>query len=153
MDIDTMKQLIKKYEPGHAAFVTRTDIAERYYRNETDILFRDKPKDKEKEEADNPLRNADNRIPRNFHGLIVNQKASYAFTAPPLFDVGSTVSNKRITETLGDEYAKNCMKLCVNAANTSIGWAHYWQGDNGLNGQLFRLSRSSRCLTVVLNAG
>ncbi len=89
------------------------------------------PKTRKKEEADNPLRNADNRIPRNFHGLIVNQKASYAFTAPPLFDVGSTVSNKRITETLGDEYAKNCMKLCVNAANTSIGWAHYWQGDNG----------------------
>lgn len=48
MDIDTMKQLIKKYEPGHAAFVTRADIAERYYRNETDILFRDQPKDKEK---------------------------------------------------------------------------------------------------------
>ena len=127
MDIETMKQLIKKYEPGHAAFVTRAAVAERYYRNETDILFRDKPK----EEADNPLRNADNRIPRNFHGLIVNQKASYAFTAPPLFDVGSTASNKRITETLGDEYAKNCMELCINAANASIGWAHYWQGENG----------------------
>ena len=97
-----MKQLIKKYEPGHEAFVTRAAVAERYYRNETDILFQDKPKE-EKEEADNPLRNADNRIPRNFHGLIVNQKASYAFTAPPLFDVGSTASNKRITETLGDE--------------------------------------------------
>ena len=131
MDIETMKQLIKKYEPGHATFVTRAAVAERYYRNETDILFRDKPKDKEKEESDNPLRNADNRIPRNFHGLIVNQKAAYAFTAPPLFDVGSTASNKRITEALGDEYAKNCMELCVNAANTSIGWVHYWQGDSG----------------------
>lgn len=130
MDIETMKQLIKKYEPGHAAFVTRAAVAERYYRNETDILFRDKPKD-DKEEADNPLRNADNRIPRNFHGLIVNQKASYAFTAPPLFDVGNTASNKRITEALGDEYAKNCMELCINAANTSIGWVHYWQGENG----------------------
>ena len=109
MDIETMKQLIKKYEPGHAAFVTRAAVAERYYRNETDILFRDKPKDKGKEESDNPLRNADNRIPRNFHGLIVNQKASYAFTAPPLFDVGNTAANKHITKALGDEYAKNCM--------------------------------------------
>lgn len=131
MDIETMKQLIKKYEPGHAAFVTRAAVAERYYRNETDILFRDKPKDKGKEESDNPLRNADNRIPRNFHGLIVNQKASYAFTAPPLFDVGNTAANKHITKALGDEYAKNCMELCVNAANTSIGWVHYWQGDSG----------------------
>ena len=129
MDIETMKQLIKKYEPGHAAFVTRAAVAERYYRNETDILFRDKTKDQEKEEPDNPLRNADNRIPRNFHGLIVNQKASYAFTAPPLFDVGNTAANKRITKALGDEYAKNCMELCVNAANTAIGWVHYWIGE------------------------
>ena len=55
MDIEIMKQLIKKYEPSHAAFVTRAAVAERYYRNETDILFRDKPKE-DKEESDNPLR-------------------------------------------------------------------------------------------------
>ena len=125
-----MKQLIKKYEPGHTNFVTRAAVAERYYRNETDILFPGNPEE-DKEESDNPLRNADNRIPRNFHGLIVNQKAAYAFTAPPLFDVGSAQNNRHITEKLGDEYAKNCMELCVNAANTSIGWVHYWEGDNG----------------------
>lgn len=129
MDIETMKQLIKKYEAGHADFVVRAETAERYYRNETDILY--PPKQKDEDEAEKPLRNADNRIPRNFHGLIVNQKASYAFTAPPLFDVGNTASNKRVTEALGDEYAKNCMELCVNAANTSIGWVHYWTGDDG----------------------
>lgn len=131
MDIDTMRQLIKKYEPGHAAFVTQAEVAARYYRNETAILFGGKQKEAEKEESDNPLRNADNRIPRNFHGLIVNQKASYAFTAPPLFDVGSSASNQRITEALGDEYGKNCMELCINAANASVGWVHYWIGDHG----------------------
>ena len=73
MDIDTMKQLIKKYEPGHTAFVTRADIAERYYRNETDIL-----------------------------------------------------------PSAG----------CITGRAIMV-----------LNGQLFRLSRSSRCLTVALNAG
>lgn len=129
MDIETMKQLIKKYEAGHTDFVVRAETAERYYRNETDILY--PPKRKDEYETEKPLRNADNRIPRNFHGLIVNQKASYAFTAPPLFDVGNTASNKRVTEALGDEYAKNCMELCVNAANTSIGWVHYWTGDDG----------------------
>ena len=50
MDIETMRKLIKKYEPGHAAFVTHAAVAERYYRNETDILFRDKPKEEEKKE-------------------------------------------------------------------------------------------------------
>lgn len=131
MDIETMKQLIKKYEPGHAEFVKHAAETERYYRNETDIVFTGKQKNKEKEELDSPLRNADNRIPRNFHGLIVNQKASYAFTAPPLFDVGNTAANKRITKALGDEYVKNCMKLCVDAANTSIGWVHYWISEGG----------------------
>lgn len=128
MELDVMKKLIKKYEHGHVDYVLRAETAERYYRNETDILFREKEGE---DEEGNPLRNADNRIPRNFHGLIVNQKASYAFTAPPLFDVGSTAANKQITEALGDEYAKNCMQLCVNAANCAVGWIHYWEGDNG----------------------
>lgn len=126
MDLEVMKKLIKKYKPGHSDFVQNATVAERYYRNETDILF--KPKD---DKEDSPIRNADNRIPRNFHGLIVNQKASYAFTAPPLFDVGSTAANKRITEALGDEYAKNCMELCVNAANCAVAWVHYWEDENG----------------------
>lgn len=126
MELEVMKKLIKKYQSGHSSFIQRAEVAERYYRNETDVLFR-----KKEEKEDSPIRNADNRIPRNFHGLIVNQKASYAFTAPPLFDIGNTTANKQITETLGDEYAKNCMELCVNAANCSIGWVHYWEGENG----------------------
>lgn len=126
MELEVIKKLIKKYEPGHMEFVLKADIAERYYRNETDVLFK-----KAKEEDEKPLRNADNRIPRNFHGLMVNQKASYAFTAPPLFDVGSDAANKKIMTILGDEYSRNCMELCVNASNTSVGWVHYWETDEG----------------------
>ena len=126
MELDVMKKLIKKYQTSHSDFIRRASVAERYYRNETDILFKTK-----EEKEDSPIRNADNRIPRNFHGLIVNQKSSYAFTAPPLFDVGNTAANKQITETLGDEYAKNCMELCINAANCSVGWVHYWEDEQG----------------------
>lgn len=127
MEMDGFKKLVKKYEPYHTGFVHKAMVGERYYKNGSDILFGEKKEDGE----GNPLRNADNRIPRNFHGLIVNQKASYAFTTPPVFDVGGKGQNKRITELLGDEYIKNCMELCVNAANTSIGWVHYWAGDDG----------------------
>ena len=115
MDMEGVKKLVKKYEPYHTGFVHKAMVGERYYKNGSDILFGEKKEDGE----GNPLRNADNRIPRNFHGLIVNQKASYAFTTPPVFDVGGKGQNKRITELLGDEYIKNCMELCVNAANTS----------------------------------
>lgn len=127
MELDVMKKLIKKHMTGHSNYELQCKTAERYYKNETDILFSEKKKDDE----GNPVRNADNRIPRNFHGLIVNQKAAYAFTAPPLFDIGNTSSNKRITECLGDEYEKNCMELCINAANSIVAWVHYWESENG----------------------
>ena len=82
MELEAMKKLIKRYESGHVDFAKKCDTAERYYRNRTDIFLQKKKEDEE----GNPIRNADNRIPHNFHGLIVNQKASYAFTAPPLFN-------------------------------------------------------------------
>lgn len=126
MEIDEFKKLVKKYEPYHTAFVNDALISERYYENNSDILF-----GKEKKDEDGTvLRNADNRIPRNFHGLIVNQKASYAFTVPPVFDIGNIKYNKHIAEVLGDEYIKNCMELCINAANATIGWVHYWITDS-----------------------
>ena len=132
MELEVMKKLIQKYEPGHSDFVIHAMQAERYYKNETDVLVNPK-KDLEKQEEDkkNPLRNADNRIPRNFHGLIVNQKAAYMFTAPPIFDIGDEKGNERIAEVLGDEYRKNCMELCVNAANAAVGWIHYWEDEEG----------------------
>lgn len=123
MELDTMKNLIKKYMPGHSRFLVRVETADRYYRNKTDILLKP-PKEKNQEE--NPLRNADNRIPLNFHGLLVNQKASYMFTAPPLFDLGDKESNKALTAFLGDKYAKTCKDLCVEASNASVAWLHLW---------------------------
>lgn len=128
MDIEVVKKLIKKHTTGHAEILCKSLVAERYYRNKNDILTYKKDKD---EESENPLRNADNRISNNFHGLLVNQKASYMFTAPPLFDVKSKEINKKITEVLGDRYAKTCKDLCVNASNSGIAWLHYWIDSKG----------------------
>lgn len=129
MELEVMKKLIRKYEPGHTRFSLRAMQAERYYRNETDILVRDQGSKmrKRKRNSDQPLRNADNRIPRNFHGLIVNQKAAYMFTAPPLFDIGNEHGNEIETEMLGDEYRKNCMGAvhqccqCVRGMDSLLG--------------------------------
>lgn len=124
MEIEVIKKLIKKHTIGHTNTVCKSLTAERYYRNKNDILMYDRKKVNEEE---NPLRNADNRISSNFHGLLVNQKASYMFTAPPLFDVGNKEVNKKITDLLGDNYAKVCKDLCINAANNGIAWLHYWK--------------------------
>lgn len=127
MDIEVVKKLIAKHTTGHAEVIINALTAERYYRNKNDILYSKKTEDT----AENPLRSADNRVPRNFYGLLVNQKASYMFTAPPLFDVGSQQSNQLIADTLGDIYAKNCKTLCVNASNAGIAWIHYWKDETG----------------------
>ena len=130
MDIEVIKKLIRKYQPGHTDFVMRAEKAKAYYRNETDIVF---PLLKEKQEKEEkPLRNADNRIPFNFHGLLVNQKASYMFTAPPLFDLGEKATNKTLMKFLGDKYAKICKDLCIEASNCTVGWLHIWKDNKGL---------------------
>ena len=127
MEIEVIKKLIKKHTICHTNIVWKALKAESYYRNKNDILIYDRKKN---DDSENPLRNADNRISSNFHGLLVNQKASYMFTAPPLFDVGNKESNKRITDILGDNYAKACKDLCINAANSGIAWLHYWLNDD-----------------------
>lgn len=127
MEIEVIKELIKKHTIGHTNTVCKSLTAERYYKNKNDILTYDRKKD---EDSENPLRNADNRISSNFHGLLVNQKASYMFTAPPLFDVGNKEVNKKITDLLGDNYAKACKDLCINAANSGIAWLHYWENSD-----------------------
>ena len=117
IELEIIKKLIKDLMQGHAFRLSETATAERYYKNQNDILY--DPIDTD--ELGNPLRSADNRISNNFHGLLVNQKASYLFTAPPLFDVGSDQANKKITELLGDNYSKMCKDLCINASNSGIG--------------------------------
>lgn len=120
-NIKVVKDLIKNKAYLHQEYIGRCKEASQYYRNENDIT-----RYGAKGQDSGPLRNADNRIPRNFHGLLVNQKAAYLFTAPPLFDMGKKNINKRITEILGDSYPKVCKDLCVNASNHEVAWLHYW---------------------------
>ncbi len=129
MDIKAAKKLINEYASGHSAFVIEADIAERYYKNKNDILFQKKENTEAEEE--NPLRNADNRISHNFHGLLVNQKASYMFTYQPLFDIGSETVNEQVSNLLGDKFTKVCKSLCINASNFTVAWLHYWTDEEG----------------------
>lgn len=130
MELEVAKKLIKEYTRNHGDFVNRVEIAERYYRKENDIKFQDVKKDKDAE-AENPLRISDNRIPSNFYKLLVNQKASYAFTEKVTFDTGNKSLNELISGTLGDSFQKKCKSLCVQAANASVAWLHYWKNENG----------------------
>ena len=77
------------------------------------------------------MRSADNRIPANFYNILVNQKAAYLFTDPPVFDTGNEGINKAVQEALGDSFSKICKDLCIKASNSTIAWLHYWEDTNG----------------------
>ena len=72
MDLETARNLIEKHMRGHTDFVGKCMVGERYYRNDNDINHRQPKKDEE----ENLLHRACNKVPRNFHGFLVNQKAS-----------------------------------------------------------------------------
>lgn len=132
MEIEVAKKLINNYVQGHAEFMMRAAEGDRYYRVQNDIIYRE-PKHKDAQVGENPLRSADNKIPFSFYQLLVNQKAAYMFTAPPLFDVGNDTLNKQVAETLGDRYPQKIKELCVNASNAGVAWLHYWQDEDGFD--------------------
>ena len=96
----------------------------KYYDNENDII--DTGVNPNSDDRD-PLRNADNRISHNFHQLLVDEKASYMFTYPVLFDLDNNIEiNKKVTMVLGDEFESVSKDLCIEASNCSNAFLHYW---------------------------
>ena len=128
MELEKMKKLVNRYLIKHREMVRGSKVAERYYKKQNDIL---KYGVRISGESGSPLHNADNRIPSNFYNILVNQKASYLFTSPPIFDIGSKEGNEKITKILGDDFSKVCKNLCINASNSIIGWLHYWIDEEG----------------------
>lgn len=126
MDIDVIKKLIDNSRGEHKNFINAAQEAERYYQNENDILKSKSPSNKNQSTPDNPIRVADNRIPYNYHGLLVNQKAAYMATYPPMFDVGDKNTNEAIVDVLGDDYQREAKTLSVNADNCGRAWIHIW---------------------------
>lgn len=124
----TIEQLLS----GHQEFITRADVARKYYGNRNVIrdiganIYRD-PKTAEV----NPLRLADNRISHDWHRLLVAQKIAYLLTYPPTFDIGSASANDMVLQTLGDDFSEISAALGVDASNCGVGWLHYWKDKKG----------------------
>ena len=137
MDLQTIKKIINKLVAEHQEFVKKAATGEKYYRNTNDIKENgalNKQYDAYlKANNLNPLRNADNRISHNWHKLLVDQKVSYGFSYPPMFDVGNPDTNKKIVDVLGDEYSKVIKDLAVDASNCGVAWLHIWEDENGFN--------------------
>lgn len=134
MDLEKAKALLKVVIPKHHEFHKQAEEAEKYYRNKGKILHTgaaaiDSINHYLATIGQNPLKSADNRVPLNWHKILVDQKIGYLFTYPPQFEAeGSEVDFKDI---LGDEYTKIIKKVGVDASNCGCGWIHYWKGEKG----------------------
>ncbi|RDY22595.1 phage portal protein [Romboutsia maritimum] len=126
MELEVIKKLIQNSELQHNKFVKKVKIAERYYKTDNDIKYNKSPSNNQIDNTDNPLRNADNRIPFDWYKFLVNQKTSYALTYPPIFDVFNDKINEQISAVLGDSYPKEAKTLCKNASNCGVAWLHVW---------------------------
>lgn len=107
-------------------------IGKDYYVNRNDVLDTGVVSQIENRVKDNILRNADNRISHWFHGLLVDEKAGYMFTYPPIIDVNDNEDiNKRVNLVLGHNFERKLKDLCIEASNCGLAWLHYWISDKG----------------------
>lgn len=130
MELEYVKKFLREHIAYLSVITAEAATAERYYDVRNDILFYRK-KDDDAQELKSQLRSADNRVCSSFYPLLVDQKAAYMFTYPPLFDTGNQASNKKITSVLGDNFPKTCKRLCREASNCGVAWVHIWKDTNG----------------------
>ena len=131
----TEQEIFRKWQQvksERAVFLKEAAEGTAYYRNENQILGRQIPVYEQQRRADAllPLRNADHRIPHNFHRLLVNQKAGYFASWAPLMDLGDREKNRLLRQKLrgldGVFY-----RLSVDASNCGEGWVHHWKAKDG----------------------
>lgn len=131
---------IKKIIQNDAERRRMIELEKKYYENDNIIRI----KGVLPSETD-PMRNADNRVSHNFHQLITDEKTAYMFTNPVLFDVGDKGLNKKIKETLGDDFKSESAYLCTNATNNKVAWLHYWIEDGQF---LYSVVETEQCLPI-----
>lgn len=105
----------------------------RYYRNHNDIVLKgdgDSEADREKNNPEDPLHKHDSRVSSNFHQLLIDEKAAYAGSQPPIIDVGNESLNKLISGVLGDHWKQTIQKLMVDASLAGVAWLHLWRDDD-----------------------
>ena len=127
MDVKVLQELIRNTASVRAERNNRYQTSLKYYENKNDITNRNNGNSKlNKEAKDEPLRHADNRVPQNFHQLLVDQEASYVATKVPQIDVGSESINNKIIDVLGDQFSLTLNNLVVDAALGGYSVLHYW---------------------------
>lgn len=136
MDITAARKIIESSVKKHADYLSQAQEGVRYYQNDDDIKRTGAAAINEvnsflKTLKKSPLKSADNRIPTNWHKILVDQKVGYLFTYPPQYDAKDDTLNQKLTEVLGEDYEKVIKQLAIDASNTGRAWLHYWYQADG----------------------
>lgn len=145
MNIDQIKKIIDNDRSRRELILKH----KKYYDNENDIIYTGVNLNADDKD---PLRNADNRISHNFHQLLVDEKASYMFTYPVLFDLNNDIElNKTVTKVLGDEFESISKDLCIEASNCSNAFIHYWIDEEENNKFEYALVKTEQVIPLYSN--
>lgn len=105
----------------------------KYYYNENDILNRKQfyYKDGVKTEDDTKT---NNKIPHNWHKLLVDQKVAYLVGKPVVLQAEEGQENygDRLNLILGEEWDDNLNELAKNSSNKGTEWLHVYINEEGL---------------------
>lgn len=79
MELSVIRKILQKEVSSFQSFVAKAEESERYYNNQNDILVRgagaiDAVNNYLTNLGENPLKSADNRIPLNWHKILLDQK-------------------------------------------------------------------------------
>lgn len=124
-DSDIIRDLIEGHDTEHMI------EGERYYYNENDILNKKQYyyKDEVKMEDDTKT---NNRMPHNWHKLLVDQKVAYLVGKPPTMQVEEKNYEERLNLILAEEWHDKLTELGTNSSNKGTEWLHIYINKEGL---------------------
>ncbi|NLY44637.1 MAG: phage portal protein [Tissierella sp.] len=127
MDSNIIKDLINDHDTRHMI------EGEKYYYNESDILDRKQYYYKDGVKLEDETK-ANNKIPHNWHKLLVDQKVAYLVGKPPVLQAeeGEKQYEDRLNLILGEEWHDKLTELGVNSSNKGAEWLHIYINQEGL---------------------
>lgn len=126
----TLEKIIQELIENHDTSEMKKGV--RYYNNENDILNRKRHyyKDGQKVEDTEGLK-PNNRIPHNWHRLLVDQKVSYLVGKPVTFTAEPLEFHEKLNEILCEDFDDVLTELVKGAANKGVEWLHPYIDEEG----------------------
>lgn len=124
-DSTIIKDLIEEHD------TSRMIPGPKYYNNENDIIKRKQYYYKDGHKTEDETK-SNNKLPHNWHKLLVDQKVSYLVGKPIALQVKEENYGERLSLVLGEEWDDTLTELAKNSSNKGTEWLHTYINREGL---------------------